>query len=142
MTTMRYMIRILSVIVLSLLFSCSDKRTLEDIETIETIGDENPDKALVMLDSLEIEIRDKSDYVKHKFDLLRIRLNDKAFHIPNSDLMIKKLINYFEDNGTMLEKQEVSYYAGSTYRDLQDAPRALEYFLKSLEYVMQVNEWM
>lgn len=134
MTTMRYMIRILSVIVLSLLFSCSDKRTLEDIETIETIGDENPDKALVMLDSLEIEIRDKSDYVKHKFDLLRIRLNDKAFHIPNSDLMIKKLINYFEDNGTMLEKQEVSYYAGSTYRDLQDAPRALEYFLKSLEY--------
>ena len=134
MTTMRYMIRILSVIVLCLLFSCSDKRTLEDIETIKTIGDENPDKALVMLDSLEIEIRDKSDYVKHKYDLLRIRLNDKAFNMPNSDLMIKKLINYFEDNGTMLEKQEVSYYAGSTYRDLQDAPRSLEYFLKSLEY--------
>ena len=106
------------------------------------VGDENPEKALVMLDSLEIEIRDKSDYVKHKYDLLRIRLNDKAFNMPNSDLMIKKLMNYFEDKGSIYEKQEVFYYAGSTYRDLQDAPRSLEYFIKSLEYVMQVNEWM
>lgn len=116
-----------------LLFSCSDNHALEDIETIKTVGDENPEKALVMLDSLEIEIRDKSDYVKNKYDLLRIRLNDKAYNLPTSDLMIKKLMSYFEDKGSMNEKQEVFYYAGSVYRDLQDTPQSLEYFLKSLE---------
>ena len=125
-----------------LLFSCSDNHALEDIETIKTVGDENPEKALVMLDSLEIEIRDKSDYVKNKYDLLRIRLNDKAYNLPTSDLMIKKLMSYFEDKGSLNEKQEVFYYAGSVYRDLQDTPRALEYFLKSLDYVMQGNEWV
>ncbi|MBR4921953.1 MAG: hypothetical protein IKZ62_11670, partial [Prevotella sp.] len=59
-----------------------------------------------------------------------------------SDLMIKKLMSYFEDKGSLNEKQEVFYYAGSVYRDLQDTPRALEYFLKSLDYVMQGNEWV
>ena len=120
-----------------LFFSCSDKRALEDYEKIKRIGDEDPSYALAMLDSLEIEIREQSDYVRHKYDLLRIRLNDKAFNTAKSDLMIKKLLNYFEENGSLPEKQEVTYYAGSVYRDLQDAPRSMEYFLKSLEYAQK-----
>ena len=87
-----------------------------------------------MLDSLEIGVREGSDYVKNKYDLLRIRLNDKADNLPSSDIMIKKLVGYFEDKGSILEKQEVSYYAGSVYRDLQDTPHSLEYFLRSIEY--------
>ena len=134
MRTKLYFIQMLCASCLCMLFSCSDKRDLGDYENIKMIGDEDPSHALVMLDSLEIEIREKSDYVQYKYDLLRIRLNDKAFNVPNSDLMIKKLLNYFEDKGSMLEKQEVTYYAGSVYRDLQDAPRSMEYFLKSLEY--------
>ena len=134
MRTKLYFIQMLCASCLCMLFSCSDKRDLGDYENIKMIGDEDPSHALVMLDSLEIEIREKSDYVQYKYDLLRIRLNDKAFNVPNSDLMIKKLLKYFEDKGSMLEKQEVTYYAGSVYRDLQDAPRSMEYFLKSLEY--------
>jgi hypothetical protein len=103
------------------------------------IGDENPKKALAMLDSLKIGIREESDYVKNKYDLLQIRLNDKADNMPNSDIMIKNLIGYFEENGSMLDKQEVYYYAGSVYRDLQDAPRSLEFFLKSIEYSKNEN---
>ena len=104
------------------------------------IGDENPDKALVMLDSLEIEIREMSEYAKCKYDLLRIRLNDKAYNMPTSDLMIRKLMSYFEDEGSLNEKQEVFYYAGSVYRDLQDTPRSLEFFLKSIEYAQNRSD--
>ena len=139
MRTKLYFIQMLCATCLCMLFSCSDKRDLGDYEIIKMIGDEDPGHALVMLDSLEIEIREKSDYVQHKYDLLRIRLNDKAFNVATSDLMIKKLLNYFEDNGSTLEKQEVTYYAGSVYRDLQDAPRSMEYFLKSLEYAQSGN---
>ena len=78
-----------------MLFSCSDKRALGDYEKIKMIGDEDPSHALAMLDSLEIEIREQNDYVRKKYDLLRIRLNDKAFNTANSDLMIKKLLDYF-----------------------------------------------
>jgi len=122
------------VLITLLLAACSEDRSLGRIEQIKAIGDSDPEKALSMLDSLEIEIRDESDYVKNKFDLLHIRLNDKAYKMPTSDIMIKKLVTYFESNGSDAEKQEVYHYAGSVYRDLQDTPRALEHFFKSLDY--------
>lgn len=124
-----------------ILVSCSKGNTLNELEHIKKIGDENPQRALVMLDSLEIDIRESSDYVKFKYDLLRIRLNDKADNMPSSDIMIKKLVDYFEEKGSILEKQEVFYYAGSIYRDLQDTPQALEYFFKSLDYTSDNKDY-
>ena len=114
--------------------ACSKQTVLDDLEHIKNVGNEDPRTALVMLDSLEFEIRESNDYVRSKYDLLRIRLNDKADNTPNSDIIIKRLIGYFEREGTQIEKQEVYYYAGSVYRDLQDTPQALEYFFKSLDF--------
>ena len=125
-----------------LLISCSnyDDSSLDRMERIKEIGNENPQMALVMLDSLEADIRNESDYAKNKYDLLRIRLNDKAENMPSSDIMIKRLMKYFEVRGSISEKQEVYYYAGSIYRDLQDTPRALEYFFKSLDLAIDHKE--
>ncbi|MBO4551492.1 MAG: hypothetical protein J5733_12240, partial [Bacteroidaceae bacterium] len=105
-------------LLLSILFlvSCSDSGLIKRMEQIKAFGNENPEKALVMLDSLEIEIRSAGGYAKHKYDLLRVRLNDKADHMPSSDIMIKELMAYFEEEGSIPDKQEVYYYAGSTYR--------------------------
>lgn len=120
------------------LFSCSSE-TEEKLERIKTVGNDNPELALAMLDSLDIQIRDESEYIKMKYDLLKIRLNDKAYHAPISDITIKKCISYFESAGSDLEKQEVYYYAGSVYRDLHDTPKALSYFLKSTEQAMKME---
>ena len=128
--------KIVCLIAILLMASCSNEGILEKMEQIKTFGNHDPEKALVMLDSLELEVRDKSEYVRNKYDLLRVRLNDKAYHLPSSDLMIKELVAYFEDNGSIPDKQEVYYYAGSTYRDLQDTPRALENFFKSLDFAL------
>lgn len=139
MSIVRSIVYVLYIISIFALPSCSKEDSLEEMERIKIIGDKNPIKALAMLDSLKIGIRKENNYVKNKYDLLQIRLNDKADNIPNSDIMIKHLIGYFEDKGSMLEKQEVTYYAGSVYRDLRDTPRALGYFLKSTEYAKNGN---
>lgn len=125
---------------LLVLMSCSKQDSLNEMERIKEIGDEKPQKAISMLDSLEMDIRESSEYVRAKYDLLKIRLNDKADNLPSSDITVKRLVDYFEKEGSLLEKQEVSYYAGSVYRDLQDTPRALEFFLKSLEYANEGNQ--
>ena len=130
----RYIVRFLCVSTMCMLLSCSENHRLEELDRIKTVGNEDPRQALAMLDSLEIGIREESNYVRNKYDLLRIRLNDKADNIPSSDIVIKNLIDYFEKNGSISEKQEVYYYAGSVYRDLHDTPRALEFFLKSVEF--------
>ena len=129
-----HVLRYFSLVMIFLLISCSKDASLRQLEQIKAIGDNDPKKALSMLDSLEIEVRGEGDYVKSKYDLLRIRLNDKAYIMPTSDIMIKKLVTYFKDKGTDAEKQEVYHYAGSVYRDLQDTPRALEHFFKALDY--------
>ena len=92
MSTKLFFIQILCATCLCLLFSCSDKRALGDYEKIKMIGDEDPSHALAMLDSLEIEIREQNDYVRNKYDLLRIRLNDKAFNRTAFDGILPQII--------------------------------------------------
>ena len=123
----------LYVLLLSLL-SCGRSRYIDTLDNIKRVGDSNPDTALLMLDSLAAGIRGESEYVRNKYELLKIRLCDKAYRPATSDVDIRNLMEYFGDKGSSLERQEVYYYAGSVYRDLCDTPRALEYFLKSLDY--------
>lgn len=89
--------------------------------------------AMRMLDSMSVTIRTKPDYLQKKYDLLDIRLHDKAYIPAASDLKIKALVDYYNKYGNHLEKQEALYYAGSVYRDLHDTPRATEYFLRSVD---------
>lgn len=123
----------LYVLLLSLL-SCGRSRYIDTLDNIKRVGDSNPDTALLMLDSLAEGVRGESEYVRNKYELLKIRLCDKAYRPATSDVAIRNLMGYFGDKGSSLEKQEVFYYAGSVYRDLCDTPRALEYFLNSLDY--------
>ena len=128
--------KIVSLFIFSIfLFGCSENNSdlLQKMEKIKKIGDDNPRLALNMLDSITILVRNESEYVQMKYDLLNLRLHDKADDIPSSDIMALKVLDYFENNGNDLEKQEAYYYTGSVYRDLKDAPRALEFFHKSEE---------
>ena len=130
----KHFIRCLLAAVMLTVSSCGREAILDEMERIKAIGNERPQEALLMLDSLEIDIRNSSTYAKAKYDLLRIRLNDKADNLHTSDIIIKRLVAYFEEEGSPADKQEAHYYAGSVYRDLQDTPRALAYFFKSLEH--------
>jgi len=124
-------------ILLLLLTSCyndSSYTKLKKMEQIKTLGNENPRKALDMLPTLKMS--GEREYIWNKYDLLVIRLYDKANEKPTTDVVIKRLMEYFAKKGTPAEKQEVYYYAGSIYRDLQDTPRALGYFFKSLDYAL------
>lgn len=123
-----------------LLVSCKEGGVVDRLDQIKHVGDSEPATALAMLDSLEIEMRAESEYTRNKYDLLRIRLNDKADKTATSDIVIKSLVGYFEREGTVQDKQEVCYYAGSVYRDLQDTPRALEYFFRSIEYAEDAKD--
>ena len=119
----------------SLCFSCGNNtaRLSRRIDYIKTVGDSNPALALSMLDSLNTNIRNQPEGIVNKYDLVRLRIHDKAYILATSDVVVKQLITYYEKNGSDIEKQELYYYAGSVYRDLQDTPRSLDYFFKSAE---------
>ncbi|MBO7608612.1 MAG: tetratricopeptide repeat protein, partial [Muribaculaceae bacterium] len=78
-------------------------------------------------------------YVQKRYQLLTIKANDKAYITHTSDSLILSLVNYYENDGDPAYLGESYYYAGSTYRDLGDAPRALDYYQKALD-AMPGNE--
>lgn len=115
-------------------FSCAERDSVSQrIQEIRRIGDDSPDSALMLLNDLRRQIKDVDDHTVYTADLLEIRLKDKAFLKAHNDKDIKKVLAYFEKNGTTKEKQEAYYYAGSIYRDLDDVPSSLVYFMKSTE---------
>lgn len=125
----------LTIVAIVVVFASCGKNSIvtERMNEIRDIGDENPHLALLMLDSLNTVIRKSSEKVVMKHDLLRLRLQDKAYITATSDIIAKQLISYYEEHGSEAEMQEAYYYGGSVYRDLQDTPRALEFFLQSAE---------
>lgn len=79
---------------------------MDKMEHIKMVGNDHPKQALAMLDSLEQEARRGSVYAQKKYDLLHIRLSDKANILPKSDAKIKELVEYFGKKGSDQEKQE------------------------------------
>ncbi len=126
-------IRFVCLLFCILFFSCNNENNIrKKIENIKCIGDSNPELAMKMLDSLKKQDIESNVYLENKCALLDIRLRDKLYIQPLSDRSIKKLLKYFVAKGTQKDKQEVYFYAGSVYRDLQDTPRALENFFNSV----------
>ena len=134
-TTMRIFIRIL--LFSSLFFaSCSKQENvllLKQLDDIKAMGDTLPQVAMQRLDSIKPLFDNETEYMSNKLALLEIRLQDKAYITHTTDKQIKNICCFFEENGTDIEKQEAYYYMGSVYRDLNDYPNAITYFLKSTE---------
>lgn len=128
--------KLLIIIACTLLSSCFNNKKNNDLidcfNDIKAMGDTCPTAAIQRMDSMSNIIADESEYVKNKYDLLNIRLRDKAYITHTTDSVIKKVCKYFEKTGTTKEKQEAYYYMGSVYRDMHDSPNAVTYFLKAI----------
>lgn len=104
---------------------------LKRLDEIKDLGNTCPSLAISELGTLNEVIMQLPEYYQAKYRLLDVRLHDKADIMPESDKEIKYLLNYFSENGSLADLQETYYYAGSTYRDLQDYPSAINYFLSA-----------
>lgn len=139
---MRYFIQIL--LFSSLFFaSCSKQENealLKQLDDIKAMGDTLPQIAIQRLDSIKPLFDNETEYMRNKLALLEIRLQDKAYITHTTDKQIKDICSFFEKNGTETEKQETYYYMGSVYRDLNDYPNAVTFFLKSAEIAEKAQD--
>ena len=132
---MKHLFQLVSIATI-LFASCSKQQNetlLVQLSDIKAMGDTLPNVAMQRLNSIKPQFDNESEYMRNKFALLDIRLHDKAYITHTSIKPIKGVCGYFEENGTAAELQEAYYYMGSVYRDLNDYPNAVTYFLKSTE---------
>lgn len=133
-------IKILQIILTLILLSCNRNDALSKLYLIKQISDNNPALATKMLDSIYVDIEAESKYTRMKYKLLKLRTNEKNGVKQVSNINIENLIKYFAQKGSPLDKQEAYFYAGCVYRDLNDTPRALEYFNNSIDIMYDNKE--
>ncbi len=110
------------------------------MDDIKVMGDTLPQVAMQRLDSIKPLFDNETEYLYNKLALLEIRLQDKAYITHTTDKQIKDICSFFKENGTDIEKQEAYYYMGSVYRDLNDYPKAVTFFLKSAEIAEKAQD--
>lgn len=124
---------IISILILTTLPTTkTDTILTNQLNDIKEMGDTCPFIAIKRLDSISPIIDKQTVYIQNKYALLKIRLHDKAYITHTTDSIIKEVCRYFERNGSNKERQEAYYYMGSVYRDLNDSPNAITYFLKAV----------
>lgn len=120
--------------VLLCLFACH--RTPHYPSTLLQAGqlmDIAPDSVLTLLASFKDSIRAESEATQMYYQLLIVKANDKCYISHISDSLIKVVVNYYEEHGTVEQLMEAYYYQGSVYRDMGDAPQALEFYQKAVD---------
>lgn len=128
--------KVLLPIIASLLLICSCHRRPvypPQFLVADSLASVQPDSAIALLEALKADSPqwDKATQMYHK--LLTVKAHDKAFITHTSDSLMLSVLNYYEHGGDKRLLPEAYYYMGSTYRDMNDAPRALEYYQKALE---------
>lgn len=117
-----------------LLWSCSRHTTLPPaISQADSLSATCPQAAVSMIDSLGSTLPLSAPATWAYYQLIRTKVYDRAYIRHTSDSLILRVIDYYEHHpeGDLLAWAYC--YGGRVYRDLNDAPRALSYFYRSLE---------
>lgn len=134
------MIRILiGILAICLLMSgCSEAEHDARLKEIAEIVSDSPQEALLSLDSIDCQKLSESE--RHYYDLLTIKVKDKIYIQHTSDSLILDVISYYENSPQSSLYAEALYYGGRVYRDMGDAPTALQYFHKALDNIPESSQ--
>lgn len=123
----KHILFFVSIISIILFSSCSeDKRINAELDNIENILSINPDSALLLCKKLEERNLVFSYAQKMRYELLHSEVQNKTYNIFTTDSILKDVVAYYDQNGTTLEKMRAYYMLGCAYRDMGEAPLAID----------------
>ena len=109
-----------------MLAGCRDSRVESTLSHIDTLLNAHADSALAKLDSLKAEKPQWAKSQQMKYDLLYLKAQNKAFVPLKSDSTAKELVSYYNSHGTANEQMMSYYLLGCVYRDMGEAPQAID----------------
>lgn len=114
-------------IVLCLCFGCHRQPSLPPaLQQAARLADSCPDSARTLLRTLSDSLAEAPEAVRMYYHLLCIKTADKLYQPPTSDSLINQVVAFYEAQSDDSLLAQAYYYQGSTYRDLHNAPRAIE----------------
>lgn len=125
-------------ILLPILFvSCTGNKAYDKLlikaDSITNIDDDSAEVAIRMMQSIKPELSQFSKSQKKRYELLYHKALNKAYIDFTSDSTMLEVVDYYEQHGSANEKMLAYYILGCVYRDMHEAPMALEYYNKATE---------
>ena len=100
-------------------------------DSLMEIDMDSAPSALRMLDSMSPHVSYMSKSRRMRYELLRAKAMNKSNVYFRSDSTMKEVAAYYSRHGTPNDKMMAYYLLGCVYRDLGEAPAALEYYQKA-----------
>ena len=124
-------------LILLILASCAGNRKYDDLmqraDSIMNVNDDSATVAFRMLDGIKPQLPEFSQSQKMRYELLRHKAMNKACITFTSDSVMKEVVDYYDHHGSANERMLANYVLGCVYRDMHEAPMALEYYNKATE---------
>ena len=111
---------------------CSGDGYTPELRAIDSMISGKPDSALRLLDSLGSEAAGWPESQRMRHGLLTMKAQNKAYVPFTSDSLAKDLAGYYDSNGTSNDRVLAHYLLGCVYRDLGEAPHAVDCYLDAV----------
>ncbi len=123
---------ILAIMVILLTASCSrGVRMSRELAAIDSLMDIKPDSALALLGRMDSMPMRQSD--RMYLELLRGKAMNKCDVLFTTDSVMLEVARYFDLHGNRNQQMLAYYVLGCSYRDLGDAPQAIEVYQRAVE---------
>lgn len=129
------------ILLLMCICACTNKPYPQSLRVADSLIHNNPDSAVILLEELKRSMAFEPQATQMYYQLLTIKAKDKAYITHTSDSFIKTVVKYYEERKDRERLPETYYYAGRVYRDLGDAPQALEYLQKAIESTKDCTDY-
>ena len=129
------------ILLLMCICACTNKPYPQSLRVADSLIHNNPDSAVILLEELKRSMAFEPQATQMYYQLLTIKAKDKAYITHTSDSLIKTVVKYYEERKDWERLPETYYYAGRVYRDLGDAPQALEYLQKAIESTKDCTDY-
>lgn len=118
---------------LACIVSCgSNRRANAFLSHMDTLYQQNPAEAIIAIDSFMSCHNDMSQHNRMLLTLYRLRAQNSVGEPFVSDSLARKVVEYFDDNGSVEEQMSAYYVLGSVNRDLDNYPEALADYQKAV----------
>lgn len=135
---------LLAIVSLFVLAGCHGDKQYDDLlqqaDSIMNIDDDSAKVAIQLLDKVKPQLNDFSKAQRMRYQLLYHKAMNKADISFSSDSIMKNVVAYYEKHGTSNERMLAYYMLGCVYRDIHEAPLALEYYNKATEQADTVSQ--
>ena len=136
--TMRKAMRFTLLLVLTLL-ACTSHYYPTQLVVADSLCAVNPDSALRILKLMEDTMSSAGKADRMYYELLKADAMNKAYVDMTTDSILKEVADYYDRHGSANEQMRAHYLLGCAYRDMGEAPMALQCYQDAVDKADTTN---